>query len=212
MTYANIPGRTPMIWIYDAWIASNPRQGAIVVEIGVALGKSLAYLCERLDAAGRDDVQVYAVDPWAGTHRNGEQQAEADAAGGDFTLYARYMLENAPRAFERVRVIRADECDAVDVFPVWPNLVVLDAEHTRSAVTAQIGRWHNPLQVSTWIGGDDHCPDFPGVEQACREAFGEPGTAEDVAAGRAGYEYRSHGGPWDNPRQYEWGTWLKRGQ
>lgn len=198
MSWENIPGRTPMIWIYDAWIASNPRQGAIVVEIGVALGKSLAYLCERLDAAGRDDVQVYAVDPWAGTHRNGEQQAEADAAGGDFTLYARYMLENAPWAFERIRVLRLADTQAAEFFMGERlDLVMLDAEHTFEAVDRQIAMFGH----AEWIGGDDHCADFPGVERAVRAHFGDAGT---------GYEFRARGGPWDDPERWEWGTWLRR--
>lgn len=203
MSYRDITGRTAYLWIYDEWIASRPRQGAVVVECGVALGKSLAYLCERLDAAGRDDVQVFAVDPWAGTHRNGEQQVEADAAGGDFTLYTRSMLANAPRAFERIRVVRATSMQAC---ALWRHidLCILDDEHTYEAVRDELSVYD---RRSAWIGGDDHCADYPGVERACTERWGKggpPGTT-------AGYEVRTHGGPWDHPRQYEWGTWLHRG-
>lgn len=187
-----------MVWIYDEWLASNPRQGAIVVEVGVALGKSLAYLCDRLDAAGRDDVQVFAVDPWSGTHRNGEQQVHADEAGGDFTLYARMMLENAPKAFERVRVLRVSDVEATLFFEDQQiDLLVLDAEHTYEAVILQLCTFRARAH---WIGGDDFVPDYPGVERAVRQVFGDD------------FEYRARGGPHDDPEQYEWGTWLRRGR
>ncbi len=194
MTWNDIPGRAAYLWIYDEWIASNPRECAIVLECGVALGKSIAYLCERLDAAGRADVQVFAADPWLGTHRNGEQQQWAEEVGGDFTLYAQSMLKNAPKAFERVRVLRITSIQASEILHP-PDLVILDDDHRYEAVRAEIEVFRGD---GTWIGGDDHVSDYPGVERAVRESFGDD------------YEYRSHGGPWDDPKRWEWGTWLHR--
>lgn len=198
MSWNDIPGRAAYLWIYDEWLASKPPQGAIVVECGVALGKSLAYLCKRLDDYGRDDVIVYGVDPFIGTHRNGEQQTWADEVGGDFTLYAQTMLKNAPKAFERVRVLRAGSLDVA----AWlyyremdVALVVLDNDHSYSHVKLEIDSWRGG---GTWIGGDDFVSDYPGVEQAVREAFGED------------FEYRAKGGPLGDPERWPWGTWLHR--
>lgn len=195
MTWKDIPGRAAYLWIYDDWIKRQPREGAVVVECGVALGKSIAYLCERLDAAGRDDVQVFAVDPWAGTHRNGEQQQWAEAQGGDFTLYTQWMLRCAPRAFERVQVLRVTSFQAAEILTT-PDLVVLDNDHSYEHVREELAVFRD--LGAKWIGGDDHCDEYPGVGRAVREAFGED------------YEYRAKGGPWDDPECWEWGTWLHR--
>jgi hypothetical protein len=194
VTWSDIPGHAAYLWAYDAWIASNPIQNATVVECGIALGKSVAYLCERLDAAGRDDIQVYGVDPLCGTHMNGEQQDMAERYGGCHALYARHMLANAPKAFERVRLLRVTSLEA-SRWILRPSLVMLDDDHSYEAVSQEIAAWRH----SSWIGGDDHCSDFPGVERAVREAFGND------------YEFRARGGPWDDPERWDKGTWLHRG-
>jgi len=191
----NIPGHSAISWLYDAFLAANPPRNATVVECGVALGRSIAYLCERAEACGRDDLQIYAVDPLCGSHRNGEQQDMADRYGGDFALYARYMMENAPLAFERVRLLRVTSLEA-SRWLLHPQLVVLDDDHSYEAVRDELVAWHH----ADWIGGDDHCPDFPGVERAVRERFGD------------NYEYRERGGPWFEPERWIKGTWLHRGR
>jgi cephalosporin hydroxylase len=189
MSWSNIPGRAAYTWIYDEWIASNPRQGAVVVEVGVALGKSLAYLCEKLRDAGRDDIVVYAVDAWGGYARNGEQTELADKAGGDFTLYCKTLLEHSPYTLERARVLRGLS-DIVHV-PAnhHPHLVVLDADHVLDKVRSDIAHWQYEMGYEGWLGGDDYMPEYQGVIDAVTEAFPD------------GVEVRHEGG---------WGSWLKR--
>jgi hypothetical protein len=187
MAASDIEGRAAFLWLYREWIESKPPHGAIVVEVGVALGRSIAALCEMLDEAGRGDVQVYAVDPWAGRHRNGEQQARADAAGGDFTLYAKEMIEHAPRAFERVRVIRLPSTQAAHLFYRDPlSLVVLDGAHDYMSVREDLYAWEPRTET---IGGDDFEDEYPGVKKAVCEYFGE------------------RDGLLETRRDQDWGTW-----
>ena len=189
-SWARIPGRTAYLWILDEWLESNPRKGAIAVECGVALGKSTSYLANRCLELGRDDIQIYAVDPWAGTDRNGEQASMGDAVGGDFTLYAKYMLENAPEAFEMVRPLRMGSHEAArDVFSAkGADIVCLDGPHDFSFVEKEIHYWRYVIHPGGFLGGDDHTPEFPGVERAVKAHFGNE------------YEYRD-----DN--EWRWGTW-----
>jgi hypothetical protein len=200
MTSADIPGRAAYTWIYDDWIASEPARGAVVVEVGVALGRSIAYLCERLEAAGRDDIVVYGIDPWAGYARNGEQQELAEIAGGDFSLYAQMMLRHAPAAFERVRVLRMPSASAAQILPACiglPDLVVIDAAHDYDSVHTDVLSWGKVLAAGGWIGGDDHHEDLhPGVVQALREIYG---SGSDIG----GYAYEVR-------RVHDWPTWLRR--
>lgn len=187
--WSNIPGRSAYTWIYDEWLNSNPRKGAIVVEVGVALGKSLAYLCERLRVIGRDDVTVYAVDAWGGYARNGEQTSMAEAAGGDFSLYCKTLLEHSPYTLERARVIRmrSDEW----MLPIHADLVVLDADHTLDAVSQDISNALENSRPDAWLGGDDYMPEYQGVIDAVN-------SYQFV-----GVEVRHEQG---------WGTWLVRGK
>ncbi len=178
MSAANIPGRTAYLWIYREWLARHPRQGANVIEVGVALGRSIAALCEMLDEAGRDDVNVFAVDPWAGTAQNGEQQQLAAAAGGDFALYTKMMLEHAPRALQRVRVLRIRGDEAAALFGERGKLgiadcVVLDGAHDYDSVIGEIRAWGWSQIPGSTIGGDDyHDKEFPGVVRAVDDMFG----------------------------------------
>lgn len=184
MSWKDIPGRAAYLWIYHDWIQSNPRKGAVVAELGLGLGKSVAFLCEALDRAGRDDIKVYGVDIWNGLAINGEQQQLAADAGGCFSLYARTMLQNAPKAFERVNVIRMDSVPGL--FSLGrTDLVVLDSDHIYDRVADELRVWCG----SGWIGGDDFMPQHPGVEIAVREFFNKD------------FEVRHDCG---------WGTWLHK--
>ena len=193
MPWNTIPGRSAYRWIYDEWVGGSPKKDAVVVEVGVGLGKSLAYLCEVLDAAGRSDVIVLAVDPWSGTSQCGEQQSMGQQAGGDFSLYAKTMLEHAPRAFERVRVLRCESlqaAEALDYLMISPSLVIIDADHGYESARADISAWNGILDNEQgWIGGDDYVDEYPGVIRAVRETFGDA------------VEVRHQDG---------WGTWLHR--
>lgn len=210
MTWQNIPGRCAYLWLYDDFLASNPAKDAVVVEVGVALGKSVAYLAEKCIEMGRHDIQIFAVDPWEGTARNGEQQELADKEGGDFTLYCNQMMAHCPAAFEMIRPLRSDGADAAPYFPDGEvALVALDGDHTFTAVSREIAAWWPKLTHGGAIGGDDHhAGEFPGVIQACEWAFGPATSERGVRATRgrfanSGYEIcPRHNG-------FEWPTWRK---
>jgi predicted O-methyltransferase YrrM len=174
MSYRNIPGRCAYLWIYDEWIKTAPKD-AIAVEVGVALGRSIAHLARLCIDAGRGDIRIYAVDAWAGVARNGEQQLYGDNAGGDFCLFAQQMLQHAPAEFQRINVIRTWSTDAARLFdPGTVDLVVLDADHTYEWVSAEIRAWRPLLKSDGVLGGDDYHPtEFPGVIQAVREVYAD---------------------------------------
>lgn len=173
MTYHHIPGRNVMRPIYELALSRTPQGGAWV-EVGVALGRGIAEMARILLDAGRHDVKLYAVDPFGGYARNGEQAQWAEAEGGDWALFLKHMQANAPDELRRIHVIRADSVDAARVFrDASLDLVILDADHVYRAVREDIDAWLPKVKPGGVIGGDDHHPvQFPGVEQACTETFG----------------------------------------
>lgn len=193
MSRESIPGRYAMAEIIDDALEHAP-QGAVWVEVGVALGKGISYMARRAIDRGRDDIKIYAVDPWAGTARNGEQADMAEAAGGDWTLFLNMMGGNAPQELRRIHILRADSVSAARIFRDHTlDLVILDADHTFDAVMSDLKAWLPKLKPRTGIiGGDDHVEsEFPGVVQACKWYFGE------------------HYEAWLDPK-YQWGVWRKR--
>ena len=97
----SIPGWDPIIYLYREWVKTPPRQGAVVVEVGVALGRSITWIADWCLANNRRDIEIWAVDPWEsslpGNVRNGEQWTYAAQAGGGLQP----VLENASRARSR---------------------------------------------------------------------------------------------------------------
>lgn len=175
MSREKIPGWDPIVAIYKRWLAYPPRRGAVVVEVGVALGRSLSYVADWCFENDRQDIEVWAVDSWAHNAPNGEQQTMAHVAGGDFSLYARMLIAHDPRAFEFIRPIRAESARAGCMFePGSVDCVVIDADHSYEGCAVDISTWLPKVRAGGIIGGDDHHEKHhPGVIRACREAFGD---------------------------------------
>lgn len=204
MSAADIKGRYAMTWILDAALESTP-QGGVWVEIGVALGKGVATMARKLIDAGRDDVTLYAVDPWAGFHRNGEQQETGDPTRhGDWALFLDTMQTHAPEELRRIHVLRCDSMAAYALLfsrpgPMTVDLVILDGDHSYEVVSREIYCYQNLLRRGGILAGDDHHEvEHPGVVQACREAFGRR-TGDRT--GVYDYEVREECG---------WPTWMWR--
>ena len=186
MSREQIPGWDPIVAIYKKWLETPPRTGAVVVEVGVALGRSLSFIADWCLANQRTDIEVWAVDSWCHHEPNGEQQTMASVAGGDFSLYVKMMLEHDPKAFEFIRPIRATSERAARMFePGSVDLVLIDADHTYQGCMTDIRAWLPKIRSGGIIGGDDHHEvHHPGVIQACQEAFG---AEYDVIHGANGW-------------------------
>lgn len=191
MSYRDIPGRHAMEWIIRDALPSTPV-GGVWVEVGVALGRGIAMMARTLIDAGRDDVRLYAVDPWGGYARNGEQQDSGQASPhGDWALFLEQMQRNAPEELRRIHVLRADSVNAAQCLRnEVVDLCVLDADHTYEAVRSDLDAWCPLIREGGTIGGDDHHEtEFPGVGRACRERFGSD------------YEVRAE--------ELDWPTWRR---
>lgn len=174
MSYEQIPGYSGFLPVYDQAV-EEARDGAIFVEVGVALGHSIAYLARRVIDSGKR-IAIYAVDPWAGEGRNGEQQQLADQEGGDFLLFLKMMTQHAPEELTRINVLRCTSAQASLMFaPRSVDMVLIDGPHDRASVLSDIHLWRPKMREWSLLAGDDHEPNYPGVESACLTAFGPAG-------------------------------------
>jgi predicted O-methyltransferase YrrM len=170
MSYAQIAGYSSFLPIYRDWVA-QAKDGDVAVEVGVALGHSLAYLAREVIESHKA-IEVWCVDPFGGYARNGEQQALLAGSRGDFRLFLDQMLVYAPEELEIVRLIRATSVEASRFFVYKKcDLVLIDAAHDYESVKADIEHWRDVMRPGGWLAGDDHEPNYPGVEKACRGCF-----------------------------------------
>lgn len=173
MTWSDIPGYSGFLPLYDETIARLP-DGGVIVEVGVAIGHSIAYLARKVIDSGRD-IQVWAVDPWAGKARNGEQQSMiGHQATGDFRLFVEMMTRYAPEELEHVRVLRAESVRAARLFRDRAvDLVLIDGAHDVDNVLQDIEAWLPKVRAGGTLAGDDYSSNYPGVIEAVRVHFGD---------------------------------------
>jgi hypothetical protein len=178
MTHEQIPGFSGFLWLYDQAVA-EAQDGAVFVEVGIALGHSIAYLARKVLDSGKR-IEIWAVDPFAGEARNGEQSAVLGSDDdpkrkerGDFNLFLSMMQCHAPEELEIVRVLRSTSDRACKLFPEESiDLVLIDAAHDEVSVSFDIDSWIGRVRTGGMLAGDDHEPNYPGVEKACRSRFG----------------------------------------
>jgi cephalosporin hydroxylase len=159
MSYEAIPGYSGFLWLYDEAINHFPG-GSLFVEVGVALGHSIAYLAETAAARGKT-FELHAVDPWAGEHRNGEQQTMADmAAGGDFGLFCAMTVTHSPDSLAMIHPFRMSSAEYATLLSETriyrPAMVLLDGDHSYETVRDEIEDFQLLLAHGGWLAGDDY--------------------------------------------------------
>jgi predicted O-methyltransferase YrrM len=173
VSYDQIAGFSGFLPLYDQAVA-EAKDGAVMCEVGVALGHSLAYLA-RLVLDSKKRITVYGIDPFGGYARNGEQQAALgeDGTRGDFRLFLDNMIQFAPEELELVRVLRVTSEEAARMFmPKSLDLVLIDAAHDQASVFMDVSRWKDTIKPGGILAGDDHEPNYPGVALGVQAHFG----------------------------------------
>jgi hypothetical protein len=179
MSYEQIPGWFDWQATYREWIREVPKNGKLV-EVGVYLGRSLAFLASEAIAQGRHDVTIIGVDPWVTEawmlRDHGDTFAKYSATNDMHEVVRGIMREHAPAELERVMLVRAKSVDAWGSIRKHGGLdlvdrVYIDGDHTEAAVRADIAAWLPLVKPGGVIAGHDF-GNF-GVEPAVRAAFGD---------------------------------------
>jgi Methyltransferase domain len=192
-SYLDVPGWFDWENLYDEVALTTPPYSSIV-EVGVAFGKSILYLAQRIRETGKPGIQIYAVDRWAPypehhfiykpeTITNEYEQYASDYAalhGGIYPAFLDALRRSGLSDY--VNVVRAESIDAARMFASRaPHFVFIDAEHVQEAVALDIGHWWNSGyglgSGPEWMAGHDYNRgsevDFPGVWKAVDAKFGQ---------------------------------------
>lgn len=158
---------------YREWVRTAPPK-AIIVEVGVAFGKSIAFLANEAIAQNRPDLVIVGVDPWIPEDwvlRDCKQLL--DDHGGFYEAFVASMTKFAPKALHRIALLKRRSVDAAAYMAEidWrPWAVYIDGDHSEEAVSNDIAAWLPLVQDGGVIAGHDF-GGF-GVEPAVRRAFG----------------------------------------
>lgn len=173
----SIPGFFDFEDCYRDAVRFAPR-GAALVEIGSFLGRSIAMLARYAIDTLRDDIKIYAVDPWGPWCPEEEPGRSVVLARGGtiFPAFLSLMHEHAPEELERITVLRMPSLEAAAFFrrPEAPRVsfAFIDAEHSYQHVLNDIDAWSKVVIPGGVLAGHDYTSEFPGVVQAVHERFG----------------------------------------
>lgn len=157
--------------LYSACIPDLPAH-AVMVEIGVAHGRSLIWAASELVRLRKPDAHIYGIDPWRGP--GDPRQGFSSMTYRDAL---RCIAEHATdEELQRVHLLREASPAAMDLFRQGAvDLVMIDGCHEYAAVRWDIVAAMRALRPGGILAGHDHTAQFPGVVQA----------VADLTSGRA---------------------------
>lgn len=167
MSYLNIHGWFDFPDLYTE-IVQTAQRGDILVEVGVWCGKSLVFLAQKAEMAGKD-LRIFGVDTWLGS-----TSCEDPTIVGQNGKMWRTFLENIRR--EGVNhVITPMVLPSVQAAAYFEDasahMVFIDAEHTYPAAKADLAAWRTKVKPGGWLAGHDW--ESEEIRKAVREV-GEP--------------------------------------
>jgi GR25 family glycosyltransferase involved in LPS biosynthesis len=162
--WESIPGMFDFHDLYAEMLTKYPGPGAVLVEVGSYLGRSVAYLGTLARQRGAR-VSITAVDHWRGTaNEPAMMRVVRDEYGGD--LFPAFLAHlDRCGLTDLVRPLRLPSVEAAATFAdASIDFAFIDADHAEAAVEADIRAWLPKLKPAGTIAGHDI--DFPGVRAA----------------------------------------------
>lgn len=160
-------------WDLLAWYEAAAKvlpERALCVEVGVAHGRSVLYLCEQLVKHGKHASSVFGVDPWRHRHPDHKLGWFPDP----FACVLRYWsAESGDDELELYHPVRATSAAASLMFrDASLDLLSIDGEHDVLSVTQDLEAWAAKVRRGGWISGHDYDEAHQGVIEAVDAFFG----------------------------------------
>lgn len=169
--YQTIQGWFDYEDLYEKMILRYSQDGnkhITFVELGSWKGRSAAYMGVEIANAvssGNKDWDLFCVDHWCGI--SNEAENVPDPYG--------FFLKNIAPVSQFIKPLKMHTVDAAFHFRANScQFVFIDADHSYSAVAADIFAWLPKVSVGGTLAGHDYTDtNFPGVKQAVDELLPE---------------------------------------
>jgi len=180
-TWHDIPGFFDFEDIYDQAVR-EAKPGDTLVEVGTFLGKSAAYMADRIRASAKE-VRFYVVDPWDPTEYENwwiDIRKDPPAPWPVEELYGKPLVEAFEHCIRSVGAtdwIRPSRASSVSVAEIFSDrtlaFVFIDANHLYEGISADIRAWRPKIKPGGILAGHDYrVKAWPDVARAVDEAFG----------------------------------------
>jgi hypothetical protein len=178
--WADIVGYTDFEPLYEAAVAAAPP-GALLVEIGCFLGRSLCMLGTFARGAGRGH-RVVGVDHCCVAPSDGEQGELTLALGGTFAGVLTRNVTVVGLA-PIVSVLVQDSVVAAELFADRSVFFAfIDADHSFEAVSRDIRAWLPKIRPDGILSGHDYNDRaWPGIRRAVESVFGPEDRTDPLA-------------------------------
>ncbi len=161
-----LPGWSDDVLPFYTDLARELPDGARVAEVGVAWGRSILFLAERLLTLGKTRAALWAIDAWDPAWDWPADDTPAGAWRFPRQPMLRALVEHATgKELDMVRIVRAPSVTAARLFELGTlDAVFLDADHTEGGVAADLDAWASKVRPRGWLAGHDFDPQrFPDV-------------------------------------------------
>ena len=165
-SWERIPGWFTFPQLYSQAV-NEAKDGDVLVEIGAWLGRSTAFLGQRLKASGKR-IKLLVVDTFSGSSTEPSMISSARALGGS----VRSDFERNMRLADVLEIIEIKETRSVAAASKVPEgscaFVFIDADHRYEAVRADIRAWIGKVRPGGILAGHD-CYTYAEVFNAVRD-------------------------------------------
>lgn len=163
MKYSDIPGYCDFHEFYKSIFDSLP-DNAVIAEVGVYLGHSVAYMATLAKESGKK-ITIHAVDTFEGS-----EEHQQKGVGYFYDQYFDNLCDCGVRDY--IADVKSDSVFAASLYPDDHfDFVFIDAAHDYESVKKDIEAWWPKVKQCGIISGHDYCVSWPGVMKAVNEKF-----------------------------------------
>lgn len=164
MIYKDISGYCDFHDFYK-WVFDQLPDGANIVEVGVYLGHSVAYMATLAKESGKD-IKIFAVDTFEGSEehkRKGVKNFLDEYIDNIFKCEVHKYIHTF-MDFDSVSAATHEKLQNIEF-----DFVFIDAAHDYDSVKSDIEAWLPKVKPGGILAGHDYCDSWPGVMKAVDE-------------------------------------------
>ena len=153
-----LPGWSDDILPFYRELAELAPDGAQIVEIGTAWGRSAVFLASELVRLGKRNVKLWCVDPWE--EKKAPAAAMPPAVQGRVSTRGQMLtlLEHATDEETAIlRPLRTTSAHAAELFAPWTvDAVFVDGAHDEENIVRDLNLWAGKVRPGGLLAGHDY--------------------------------------------------------